>query len=110
MKLIDQLHKMADETVEAIQWPYRKKAIRRAFESTIDNAESERLRVESDIAAKQRELTKITDENQAKPIIKSIIEARIELEEAQHISDLATKELAALFDAEAISTDETPEN
>ena len=101
MKFIDKLHGMADEVVEAVQWPFRRRSIGRAFDSVIDKSESEKLRVETAITEHQRNLTKSNDEDEAKGIIKKIVALRIELEEAERIAVVAAAEKAKLFDAEA---------
>jgi hypothetical protein len=97
MKFIDKLHSMADEVVEAVQWPFRKRMIERAAESFVDSAESERLKVETQIVDKERELTKITDENEGRTIFKAIVSLRLELEEVDKIAALAKAEKDKLF-------------
>ncbi len=92
MKFIDKLRKMADETMEAAQWPFRKRAIYRAFDSAIDGAESKRISVETAILDKQRELTKCKDEESAKRIVGQIVTLRLELRAAEDIAAVAKAE------------------
>lgn len=101
MKFIDKLHTMADEAVEAIKWPFRRKAIERAADSVIDGSEEERLNVESKIVEYQRALTKASNEAEARETFKEIVGLRAELQEAEKLAEIAKKEKAVLFEADA---------
>ncbi len=100
MKLIDKLRGMADEAVETVQWPFRKRMIERSAASFVDASESERLKVGAQIIEKERQLTRIKDEVEGRAIFKEIINLRLELEEANHIAKLAAEEKTKLFDTE----------
>ncbi|MDD5358245.1 MAG: hypothetical protein PHX80_03810 [Candidatus Nanoarchaeia archaeon] len=97
MTVLEKLAKSTDVVIEAIKWPFREASIKRMADDVVDSAEETRLSVESQVIDKQTALSKEGDKDKQRAIFKEIVALRMELEEAQHFSELSTKERAELF-------------
>ncbi len=92
MKRIDWLRKATEDVMEAINWPARKRLINRGFESIIDAADIQKDKMEGRLNELRKSLTKATDDNQARDIIKKIIDAKADYEASVENARLATEE------------------
>lgn len=101
MKNIDYFHQMTVDVARAIKWPFQKKRIARAYESVIDGAAMKEEEVNEKIIDLKRELTTAGSDEEARKIIKKIVDARMELELAQKVAEFARKEKVFDFDTEA---------
>lgn len=92
MKMLEWIKKGTAEMVEGLKWPFRVKMIDRALESLIDGAEVARDRVECQLVEKRKALTTVTNEDEAKAVLKAILTLKAELAAAVEAAGYAAEE------------------
>ena len=99
--VLDAIRKGTKEVIEGLKWPKRKNMIKRAFEAFADKVEIKQDEVDQKIIDLQKSLTEVTEDSEAKEIIKKIVEARLELEAVQKTASVAEEVHNYLFSPEA---------
>ena len=95
--VLDKIRKMTGEAIEDLKWPVKTKIIKRAVESFSDAVEVKRLDAEQKIVDKRKALTTCKDEAEAKKILQEIVDARIQVKDAQEVAEEVQKEHDYLF-------------
>jgi hypothetical protein len=96
MKLIDKIRKCKDEAITAMKWPFRYKMIQRAFDSVSDAVGVAKDKMESKLLDLRVQLTKVESDDEAKSIVKQIIEARLDYDARVASAELAKVEQSEL--------------
>jgi hypothetical protein len=92
MKLIDKIRKCKDEAITAMKWPFRYKMIQRAFDSVSDAMGVAKDKMETKLLDLRVQLTKVESDDEAKTIVKKIIEVRLDYQALTESAKLAENE------------------